>query len=50
MKDPLVEGDKKVEKSTPQPADRSKRADDLAIELAEEWNESADGAGESTGS
>jgi hypothetical protein len=50
MNDSLVEGDKKAEKSTPKPADRPKRTDELAIELAEEWTAPAESAGDSTGS
>jgi hypothetical protein len=49
MKESLADGDKKVEKSTPKPAERCERTDKLAIALAEEWNAPADSAGDSTG-
>jgi hypothetical protein len=49
MTDPLVERDKKVEKSTPKPAEPARKTDDLAIDLAEEWNQSAENAGDSVG-
>ena len=47
MTDPFVERDKKAEEKPATPIDPSKKTDELAVDLAEEWNAPPEAAGES---
>jgi len=49
MTDPFVERDKKAEKQPTQPLEKCRKADELAVDLAEEWNAPPE-TGESSGS
>jgi hypothetical protein len=50
MTDPLVEHDKKAELPTSKPVEQPRKTDELAVDLAEEWNAPPEAAGESAAS